>query len=448
MQNSILVVEDEKTMRITLADALGAEGYTVYAAATCAEGLTALAEGAFSMIITDIRLPDRNGLEILIQARQQAGEIPVIIMTAFGSIEDAVQAMQIGAYDYITKPFALDKMLITVKRALEHRNLATENVRLKQELAEIRHSPDIICESPIMRQLFTVLEKVSRTDSTVLILGESGTGKELAASTIHYQSSRRDGAFVKVNCAALPDTLIESELFGYERGAFSGAATRKAGRFELADGGTIFLDEIGDLPGATQTKLLRVLEERCFERLGGVDPLNVDVRVLAATNKDLGREVKAGNFREDLFYRLNVIPVELPPLRDRPDDIPLLIHHFTARFNDRYGTRVLFAPEAVIELCRYPFPGNVRELINLVERSVTLSNGEIIRRTDLPDHILKGKADKTKLQTLTEVATAAEKAHIKKILLVTGGNRSRAAELLGISRKNLWEKMSAYRIDS
>ena len=448
MRASILIVEDEKTMRITLADILAAEGYTVYPVATCGEGLTALEEGEFSLVITDVRLPDRNGTEILRQVGRQSGETLVIIMTAFGSIGDAVHAMQNGAYDYITKPFALDEMLLTVRRALEHQATTAENIRLKQELAAIRHSPEIICKSPAMHRIFALLDKVSRTDSTVLILGESGTGKELAASTVHHRSARAEGPFIRVNCAALPDTLIESELFGYEKGAFTGATARKPGRFELADGGTIFLDEIGELPPATQTKLLRVLEERCFERLGGVAPLNVDVRVLAATNKDLTQEVKEGRFREDLYYRLNVIPVELPPLRQRTDDIPLLINHFTARFNERYGTDIRFTPEAVIELCHYTFPGNVRELINLVERCITLSSGKQIGKNELPEHILKNKNGKTKPQPLAEVAAAAEKAHIQRILLITGGNRSRTAELLGISRKNLWEKMNTYQLNN
>lgn len=448
MKPSILIVEDEKIMRISLADALAAEGYTVYPVATCAEGLAAIREGAFSLVITDIRLPDRNGIEILRQVNVLQPGTLVIIMTAFGGIEDAVKAMQTGAYDYIAKPFALDEMLLTVKRALDHQATTEENIRLKQDLAEIRNFPNIVCESPAMRQVFALVEKISRTDSTVLIQGESGTGKELIASTIHYQSARAQKPFIKVNCAALPDALIESELFGYEKGAFTGAVARKPGRFELADGGTIFLDEIGDLPPLTQTKLLRVLEERSFERLGGVENIEVDVRVLAATHKDLIQEIKQGNFRDDLFYRLNVIPLDLPPLRRRQEDIPLLIHRFTKQINDQYGTAARFAPEAVTELCRYSWPGNVRELINLVERCLTLNSSGTISRADLPAHLLKAGTGKAPLQPLAEVAAEAEKTHIRQILKVTQGNRSRAAELLGISRKNLWEKMNLYNLGS
>jgi transcriptional regulator with PAS, ATPase and Fis domain len=298
-----------------------------------------------------------------------------------------------------------------------------------------------------MQRVLTLLDKVSRTDSTVLLLGESGTGKELIASTIHYQSSRRDKPIIKVNCAALPDSLIESELFGYEKGAFTGAAARKPGRFEMADSGTIFLDEIGDLPQLTQTKLLRVLEERTFERLGGTESVKVDVRVIAATNRDLAKEIKKGAFREDLFYRLNVIPIELPPLRDRQEDIPLLLDRFLRTFNDRHGTSVRFEQDAITELCRYSFPGNVRELINIVDRGVTLADAGVVGRKDLPPHILKDKAAKTRLLPLAEVAAEAEKAHILRILKITGGSRSQAAEILGISRKTLWEKMGNYAID-
>jgi two-component system response regulator AtoC len=355
--------------------------------------------------------------------------------------------MRLGAFDYITKPFAQDELLIVVRRALASRRLAEENIRLKKELSEALNFPNIVGESRAMWQVLTLLDKVSRTDSTVLLLGESGTGKELIASTIHYQSSRRDKPLIKVNCAALPDNLLESELFGYEKGAFTGAAARKPGRFEMADTGTIFLDEIGDLPPLTQTKLLRVLEERSFERLGGTETIRVDVRVIAATNKDLGKEIKKGAFREDLYYRLNVIPIELPPLRDRHDDIPFLIDRFVRKFNDQYGLTVRFSQGAVTELCRYSFPGNVRELINIVERCVTLADGGVVDQKELPPHVLKDKAARTRLLPLAEVAAEAEKSHILRILRVTQGNRTQAAEILGISRKTLWEKMNNYHLD-
>ena len=444
MKQSILIVEDEKTMRISLADALAAEGYNVYAVGTCEEGLAALREGAFSLVITDIRLPDKNGMEILRQVKQQGMNGIVIIMTAFGSIEDAVRAMRIGAYDYMTKPFSLDEMLLTVERALDHQATTAENIRLKQELSACFQFPNIIGESEAMRRVFTLLNKVARTDSTVLISGESGTGKELIASTIHYQSDRKDKPLIKVNCAALPDTLIESELFGYEKGAFSGAASRKPGRFELADGGTIFLDEIGDLPTLTQTKILRVIEERTLERLGGTTTLKINVRILAATNRNLEKEVQQGRFREDLYFRLNVIPVELPPLRKRRGDIPLLIEKFSKRFNDQFGTAKRFDSSAIEALLQYSFPGNVRELQNIVERSIALSDTDMIGRSGLPLHVLKGQTRQIAVIPLAKVVAEAERSHIESMLKITGGNRSKTADLLGISRKTLWEKINLH----
>jgi len=298
-----------------------------------------------------------------------------------------------------------------------------------------------------MQAVFALLGKVSRTDSTVLILGESGTGKELIASTVHYHSARKDKAIIRVNCAALPAELIESELFGYEKGAFTGAGARKPGRFDLADGGTIFLDEIGDLPLLTQTKILRVLEERTFERLGSTGSVKVDVRIIAATNKDLMDEVQKGRFRGDLYYRLNVIPVVLPPLRKRKEDIPLLIDAFARRLGDRMGTSVTFSPEAVDALMNYHFPGNVRELLNVVERCIALANDKSIRLSELPSHIAKTRSAKTSLSSLQEIMAEAERNHIARIVQLTKGNRSKAAEILGISRKTLWEKINAHHLD-
>ncbi len=447
MSKSILVVEDEKILRISLTDALKAEGYTVFPVADGNEALVALAAGDFSLVITDIRLPGASGVDILRKSLIEAPLVPVIMMTAYGSIKDAVSAIRSGAFDYITKPFDLDEMLVTVAKALEFQYITEENIRLKKELSSYYGAPNIIGESKAMQAVFALLGKVSRTASTVLILGESGTGKELIASTIHYQSARKDKPIIRVNCAALPAELIESELFGYEKGAFTGAGARKPGRFDLADGGTIFLDEIGDLPLLTQTKILRVLEERTFERLGATGSVKVDVRIIAATNKDLVEEVKAGKFREDLYYRLNVIPVVLPPLRARKDDIPLLVYAFTRRFNDQMGTNVVFAPEAVGVLMNYAFPGNVRELLNIVERSIALANDKTIRPVDLPAHITKTRQEKTSLSSLQEIIAEAEQIHLIKILKLTKGNRSRAAEILRISRKTLWEKINLHRLD-
>jgi two-component system response regulator AtoC len=447
MSKSILIVEDEKILRVSLADALKGEGFSVLAVADGNEALTALEEGEFALVITDIRLPGAGGTEILRKTLGESPTTPVIMMTAYATVRDAVEAMRSGAFDYVTKPFDLDEMLITVHKALEVQTITTDNIRLRKELNSFYQSPNIIGESKAMQAVFAILDKVSRTDSTVLILGESGTGKELIASTIHYQGARKDKPIIRVNCAALPADLIESELFGYEKGAFTGAGARKPGRFDLADGGTLFLDEIGDLPPLTQTKILRVLEERAFERLGATETVRVDVRVIAATNKDLEQEVKKGRFREDLYYRLNVIPVLLPPLRRRKEDIPLLIHAFSRRFNDRMGTAVSFSAEAVDALMQYPFPGNVRELLNVVERCIALASGRVIHRQDLPGHIVAPRQAKTSLATLQEITMEAERAHIARIVQLTQGNRSKAAEILGISRKTLWEKINAYQLD-
>ncbi|MGW8195299.1 MAG: sigma-54-dependent transcriptional regulator [Desulforhopalus sp.] len=446
MKKSILIVEDEKILRISLADALKGEGYTVLDVAHAEEALLAIKQGDFSLIITDIRLPGISGLEVLRQSMQLAPSTPVIVMTGYGNIKDAVESMRIGAFDYITKPFDLDGMLVTVSKALEVHTITEENIRLKKELSTRFSAGRIIGESKAMQSVFAILDKVSRTESTILIQGESGTGKELVASTIHYQSARSKNPIVRVNCAALPDDLIESELFGYEKGAFTGADVKKPGRFDLADGGTLFLDEIGDLPLLTQTKILRFLEEKTFERLGATSTVTVDVRIIAATNKNLEKEVEKGSFREDLYYRLNVIPVVLPPLRKRVEDIPLLIDTFSSSFNDQFGTGVTFGDDAVKELLKYSFPGNVRELFNVVERCIALSSNKVIKRSDLPPHILKTSQEKIPLFSLQKVSAEAEKDHIVKILRVTRGNRSKAAEILGISRKTLWEKINNYNL--
>ncbi|SHO52238.1 sigma-54-dependent transcriptional regulator [Desulfopila aestuarii] len=446
MKHSILLVEDEKIVRVSLADALKSEGYTVLPVADGNQALAAISEADFSLVITDIRLPEVSGVEILRTSLTENSSTPVIMMTAFGSIKDAVEAMRMGAFDYITKPFDLDEMLLTVKRALELQTITCENIRLKKELTSYYGGPNIIGEGKAMQAIFALLDKISRTDSTVLILGESGTGKELVASTIHYQSSRGKRPIIRVNCAALPDELIESELFGYEKGAFTGAVAKKPGRFDLADTGTIFLDEIGDLPLLTQTKILRVLEERTFERLGSTESTTVNVRVIAATNKDLEKSVHEGKFREDLYYRLNVIPLVLPPLRCRQEDIPLLIDAFTRKFNDQMGTDVTFSAESVHMLMNYHFPGNVRELLNIIERCIALASERVIRPDDLPLHLSGTRAQKTSLLTLQDITAEAEKNHIIQILKLTGGNRSRAAEILGISRKTLWEKINGHQL--
>lgn len=447
MSDSIIVIEDEKIVRVSLLDALTNEGYTVLSVDNGNDALVALEEGHFSLVITDIRLPGAGGLDILKKSLSESPATPVIMMTAYGDIKDAVEAMRIGAFDYITKPFDLDEMLLNVARALNMHRVTEENIRMRKELSTVYGAPQIIGESKAIQAVFALLDKISRTESTVLILGESGTGKELVASTIHFQSSRKDQPIVRVNCAALPDELIESELFGYEKGAFTGAGTRKPGRFDMADGGSIFLDEIGDLPPLTQTKILRVLEDGTFERLGGTESVKADVRIIAATNKDLEKEVREQRFREDLYYRLNVIPVELPPLRKRKEDIPLLVDTFCRKFSDQMGSNVTFSPEAIEVLVNHSFPGNVRELLNIVERCIALSENGAVQPADLPVHIRKQRQEKTVLAPLQEITAEAEREHIKRILNLTKGNRSKAATILGVSRKTLWEKINLHQLD-
>ncbi len=448
-KKSVLIIEDERIMRITIEDALKAKGYEVKSFERASDGLKAYSEEPFDIVLTDVRLPDINGMEVLRRIKEIDDSSMVIIMTAFGTIKDAVEAMKMGAFDYITKPFSLDELSLIISRAAEVKKMQDENLRLKKAISRCYCYPNIIGESDAMKNVFRMIERLSQSDSTVLILGESGTGKELIASTIHYQGKRKDAPFVIVNCGALPENLIESELFGYEKGAFTGATRRKPGRFELADGGTIFLDEVGELPPSVQVKLLRVLQDGTFERLGGTETIKVDVRVIAATNRDLEREVREGNFREDLYYRLAVIPLTLPPLRERREDIPLLIEHFLQRCNSRLGKQIVFSKDAVEALMEYPFPGNVRELENIVERMVTLCESDRVKREDLPQHVLKkGQKKDTPAQPLTKVAQEAEKQYIIRVLKQTGGNRSRAASVLGISRKTLWEKMRQYGINN
>lgn len=444
MKNSILLIEDEKLMRVTLEDALKVAGYDVVSFETGVEGLNSLKKNSFDIVVTDIRLPDIDGFDI-VKEISRVRDTQVIVMTAYGTIKDAVEAMKLGAFDYVTKPFALDEFLFLVERALEMKRLKEENIRLKKDLGKCYSAPNIIGESIAMKNVFSLIEKVSATDSTILILGESGTGKELIATTIHYQSKCTDKPLIKVNCAALPEGLIESELFGHEKGAFTGAIKRKPGRFELANGGTIFLDEIGDLPLSTQSKILRVIQEREFERVGGTATLTVDVRIVAATNKNLEEEVKAGRFREDLFYRLNVILITLPPLRERREDIPSLIEFLMDKYRKKLLKNVRFSKDAADTLLTYDYPGNVRELENIIERCVTLSASEIIGRDELPSLIVD-KGQGVKSLSLADVSADAEKAHILRVLKIAEGNKTKAAEMLGISRKTLWEKMNSYGI--
>lgn len=443
MNKRVSIVEDDRIMRISLADSLRMAGYDVFIYESIQAFREAIKENEFDLVITDVRLPDGNGIDIL----KEKLDSPVIIMTAFGSIKDAVTAMKLGAFDYITKPFSLEEFMLIVQKAFEFRDMRMENIRLKQEIKRCYGIPSIIGQSAVIKQLLSNIERISASDSTVLIYGESGTGKELVATTIHYMSKRRDKPFIKVNCAAIPEGLVESELFGHEKGAFTGAIKKKPGRFELADGGTIFLDEIGDLPLSAQAKLLRVLQERTFERIGGTENIKVDVRIIAATNRDLKSEVKKGLFREDLFFRLNVLPIEIPPLRERREDIYLLVEHFLEKNNIRTGRNVRISEDALMELLKYDYPGNVRELENIIERCVTFSSDRIIKKEDLSFITSITSGENSGLLSLSALSKKAEKEQIIKILKLTGGNKTRAAEILGISRKTLWEKIKLYGIE-
>ena len=444
MNKTVLLIEDDKIMRVTLEDALKGAGYEVVSFPTGTAGLNAFRHAQCDVAVTDVRLPDMHGFDIVREIAGR-GDAQVIVMTAYGTIKDAVEAMKLGAFDYITKPFALDEFLMLIERALELRRLKEENIRLRKDLNTWSRAPNIIGESAVMKRAFSLIEKVSASDANILILGESGTGKELAATTVHYQSRRKSNPLIKVNCSALPEGLIESELFGHEKGAFTGAIRRKPGRFELAHGGTIFLDEIGDLPHSTQSKILRVTQERQFERIGGTATLTVDVRIIAATNRNLEEEVRAGRFREDLYYRLNVIPIVLPPLRERREDIPALMEFFTDKYRKRLSKNARLSKEAVDVLLRYDFPGNVRELENVIERCLTLAMADEIGPEELPAAVMNRQQNAKRL-LLSDIATDAEKNHIISVLRTTQGGKTRAADILGISRKTLWEKINAYGI--
>ncbi len=444
MKRCILLVEDEKIMKVTLEDILIQNGYDVKSLSNGLEAIDELKKRDYDLIITDVRLPGADGIEILKEAKKNS-TAAVIIITAYGNIKDAVEAIKLGAYDYITKPFSIEEFLITVKKSLEYLQLKEENIRLKTNLSKFSCPVEIIGESQAMKDIFANIERIAQADSTVLIQGESGTGKELIATAIHYFSGRKDHPFIKINCAYFPEGLLESELFGYEKGAFTGAIKSKPGRFELADKGTIFLDEIGDMPLSLQAKLLRVLQEKSFERLGGIKTIKVDARIIAATHRNLLQEIKNNRFREDLYYRLSVIPIYIPPLRERKEDIPLLIEHFQKKLNKRYSKNVLFEKEVIEAMINYDYPGNVRELENIIERLIVMSEGnKKISIKDLPGYFSKAK-EYIKL-SLPDVIKDLEKDYILEALKISNGNKSKAAEILGISRKTLWQKIKEYGI--
>lgn len=451
----ILVVDDEPLMRVTIADALTGEGYTVSVAERGETGFALLGQDHWDIVITDLRLPDMEGMAILKEAKGRNPQTDVILITAYGSIDSAVMAMKEGASDYLTKPFSMDELLLVVKRLLRMRALEEENRALQERVEERYGLEGLVGRSPAMLKIYDLIQTISQTDTTVLIQGESGTGKELVANAIHLQSPRRKGPFIKVNCAALPEALLEAELFGHERGAFTGAIRQRKGRFEMAGGGTLFLDEIGDISPVVQVKLLRVLQEREFERVGGNETISVDVRLICATQKDLKEEVRKGVFREDLYYRLNVVPLVIPPLRERREDIPALVEHFVRKFSQKMKKEIVgLSGEAESLLLRYAFPGNIRELENMLERAVALIKGRVIQTQDLPEevcgHPSSSQALCEKIQgakPLAEAVSLFEREYIQSVLEKTKGKKGQAAEILGISRKTLWEKIKELEID-
>jgi DNA-binding NtrC family response regulator len=458
----ILLVEDKDSLRAMLRHALEAQGHTVIEARDQPEAVQALRSCRPGVVLSDLRLPQGDGFGVLRAAKDLDPELPVIVMTAYGSIQDAVTAMKEGALDFLAKPVDPDHLLLMVERALSLRRLATENVLLKEELASRRGAPQIIGEDPKLKQVTLTLHRAAATDTTVLLEGESGTGKELFARALHVLSPRAEGPFVAINCAAIPENLLETELFGYEKGAFTGAANRKPGKFEMAHRGTLFLDEIGELPLALQAKILRALEERRFERVGGTTSLHVDVRVVAATNRNLKAAVAARQFREDLYFRLSVFPIAIPPLRERPGDIQMLARSFIERFcRDLNKKTLALAPSAIEDLLTYTWRGNVRELQNCIERAVILTEGDTIHARHLNltmhnDHALAATEDTdpwSQIDLSGSMADASrrvladvERRKIMQALKESSGNPGLAAEILQVSFKTLQAKLKDYQI--
>jgi two-component system response regulator AtoC len=455
-QRTILVADDDASIRSLLKQLLSDEGYSVVEATTGTEVVDKVKDVNPDLVIMDVRMPELDGIEALSKLKVSSPKTSVLIMTAFGSSNNAIRAMELGAFDYITKPFELDKISHTVRRVIEYRDLTSEVQVLRDEISSLVQTERIVGNSPAMQEVYKTIGKVAKADATVLITGESGTGKEIVAEALHYTSNRRSGPMVKVSCAALPETLLEAELFGHEKGSFTGAMTQRRGRFEMADKGTIFLDEIGEMSLPMQTKLLRVLQERKIERVGSSLPIKVDIRIICATNKDLQRQVEQQKFRDDLFYRLNVINIHMPPLRDRKEDIPALVEHFLAKH--RYSATAqpaAISEEALKRLMEYDWPGNVRELENVVERAVVLSRGQIITSRELPfgdheagEHEEEGGDEVSVEKSYFKKAVAQfEKDMIMKALRDANGNRSKAAEMLGIYRRLLYAKIKEYGLE-
>ena len=442
-QGRILVVDDDPLMLDFLKEALLRQGYKVDTAEDGEEALRKVEEKGYDLVITDVRMPGVDGMTVLESVKRDFADTEVVVITAYGTIRNAVEAMKMGAYDYLTKPFSVEEVEVVVQRALERKRLISENIRLKRELEKVQGLRTLVGQSPAMRKVLEMIEMVAPTKATVLIQGESGTGKELVADAIHRLSPRKNGPFVKVNCAAIPESLVESELFGHEKGAFTHAVKRSRGRFEMADGGTLLLDEIGEITPAVQAKLLRVLQDGTFQRVGGEGTLKVDVRVIATTNRDLWKAVQEGKFREDLYYRLQVVPIYIPPLRERKEDIPLLVQHFLKMYGEREGKEGLTVSEKAMDiLMDYDWPGNIRELENAVERAVILAKGKVLK----PENFFVGSMFRER-ELHGEATTLAEMERrlILRTLREEGGNRTRTAQRLGISVRTLRNKLRQYR---
>jgi DNA-binding NtrC family response regulator len=449
---NILVIDDEAAQRDVLTGYLKKKGYKIFSASSGKEGVEIAGKDPVDIILSDFKMPGLSGLEVLEQVKKINPEISFVIVTAYGTVENAVKAMHLGAFDYISKPVDLDELDLMIERIIEHKNLKSENRLLKTQLQEKYKISSMVSQSQKMEEVINVAARVAESKANVLITGENGTGKEVLAKGIHYLSSRRDAPFVAVNVPALTETLLESELFGHEKGAFTGADKTKKGRFEIAHGGTIFLDEVGDIPQSIQVKLLRVLQEHQFERVGGNEKIEVDVRIIAATNKDLEQKIKGGSFREDLYYRLNVVSIKIPPLRERKEDILPMVESFIEKYckENNKKEKLEISKEAADVLMKYNYPGNVRELENTIERAVVLTRGNVITLNDLPLNI-KGFKEERMLAasgevTLTEQVEALEKQLIFDALLESDGNQTKAGKLLGLTERNLRYKLKKYNI--
>ncbi len=453
----ILLVEDEKLKRISLTDALERKKFSVVPCENPLEALAILEEdNAVDVIVTDLKMPKMNGIDFIKKVRHFDKDVPIIVVTAYATVETAVDAMKLGAYDYITKPFTTEELILVLDRLRDYQEIVKENIYLRSKVRKQYRFENIIGRSKSMQEVYRIIQTVADSDATVLIQGESGTGKELIANAIHFNSHRSHKPLICVSCAALTESLFESEMFGHEKGAFTGAVREKKGRFELADGGTIFLDDVDDIPLASQVKLLRVLQEKTFERVGGMKSISVDVRVVAATKVNLLEKVSKNEFREDLYYRLNVVPIQLPPLRERKEDIPLLVEHFIRKYQ-KTSRVTKFSNEAMKALLAYDWPGNVRELENIVERVCTLTAREMVEVDDLPDFLLtpspggipvgEWRGDRSRLD-FAKLVQSYEKELLLWALKKAGGNRSKASKILQLKRTTLQDKLKKYGLQN